>query len=814
MGTGRTLRRAGMGVLLAVGVAAATATYLLRRPVPRSKGKWSLAGLRSPVEIIRDRWGVPHIYAGNLRDLFFAVGYAQAQDRLWQMDFNRRAAAGRLAEVLGEPALEIDRLVRRVGFARAAEEDWRNAHEEERAVLESFSAGVNAYIKGTKLPLEFTILRSRPEPWRPVDTLAFYRFMSWTLSGNWDAEIIRSWTVERFGAELMAELEPAYRAGQPLIVPPGAEAKGLKPDVVEALREAEKVLTLSGSGMSNNWAVDGTKSTTGRPMLASDPHLPLGIPAIWWEAHLDSPELKAAGVAVPGLVGITMGHNERIAWGMTAAMVDGDDLFVEQINPDNTRQYRHKGKWLDGEVVREEVKVRGRAKPIVEEVLVTNHGPVVSPAIKSEPRTLSLKTVALEPSHQVRAQLLLMGARNWGEFREALEGWPLPLNFGYADVEGNIGYQLAGLLPVRAKGPGTVPAPGWSGEYEWAGFIPFEKLPNAYNPPTHWIASANNKIAENGDPGFLDAMYADGFREQRIIEMLEAKEKHSVEDFEAMQGDQLSIAARELMPLILQLQPRDEWCRRALAFLKAWDYTLAADSVAACVYEVFYAHLVRRTLEEKLGSWSDFFMGKGIHPLRQNTLWFIAAHSWLMAKMEEQPAWFAQTQTGRQGAGPGEGKTRSAGSGQAWQEVMEETLASAVAELRGLLGDEVSRWQWGRLHKQHFRHALSGKRGVERIFNRGPVPVGGDGNTVWQASYAPYWGYEVNSFTASWRQIIDLEDFNRSRAVLPTGQSGHPGSRHYGDMIGMWSRVEYHPMLWDREEVEKQARGRLELLPV
>jgi penicillin amidase len=274
--------------------------------------------------------------------------------------------------------------------------------------------------------------------------------------------------------------------------------------------------------------------------------------------------------------------------------------------------------------------------------------------------------------------------------------------------------------------------------------------------------------------------------------MLEEKEKLSVADFEAMHGDQLSIPAREFVPLILQLEPKDEWSRRALTFLRAWDYTLATDSAAASVYEMFYVHLVRRTLEEKLGSWSDFFMGKGIHPLRRNGSFFNVAHSWLMDKMRERPAWF-------------EGKT--------WHEVMEECLASSVAELRKLLGDEVSRWGWGRLHKQAFKHPLGEVRGLDRVFNRGPVPVGGDANTVWQAAYAPYHGHEVNSFTASWRQIIDLEDFNRSQAILPSGQSGHPGSRHYGDMIGMWSRVEYHPMLWDREEVEEQARGRLELSP-
>jgi len=791
MGTGRTVKRMATGALLAAGAAVLVGGYVLRRPVPRGKGKVSLKGLREGAEIIRDRWGVPHIYASNTEDLAFAVGYAQAQDRLWQMELNRRAACGTLSELLGEESLEIDRMTRRIGLRRAAERDWREADAEERMALEAYSAGVNAYMARAKMPLEFTILRFRPEPWTPVDSLAFGRLFGWALTGNWDSEIVRSWTIERFGAEVMAELETVYPAGAPVIVPPGTEAKGVRPDLLEDLRQAEELVGLPKRGASNNWAVDGTKSATGKPLLASDPHLTLSMPSIWWEMHVDSPDIKAAGVGLPGLPAVVMGHNDRIAWGMTAALVDGDDLFVEQVDPADAPRYRQNGKWSRGEVFREEIVVRKRNEPVVEEVLVTRHGPVISPAIKGETRTLSLKTVALEPAHQVKAMMRVMQAQNWEEFREALRLWPFPsLNFAYADVDGNIGYHLAGFAPVRGKGHGTVPAPGWTEDYDWKGFVPFDELPSAYNPKTHWVASANNKIADEKYPYFLSAENADGFRQKRIVEMLEAKEKHSAGDFERMQVDQMSLAAKELVPLITALTPEDEWCRRAITFLKAWDYCVTADSVAACVYEAFFTHMVRRTLEEKLGSWSDFFMGKGVHMLRPHTLFFFASHSWLMEKMREWSDWF-------------EGKT--------WAEAMEEALVSAVGELRLRLGDEVSRWQWGRLHKQWFPHVLSARRGLDRIFNRGPVPMGGDANTVWQAAYAPYHGYEVNSFTASWRQIIDLADFNRSRATLPSGQSGHPGSRQYGDMVSMWRRGMYHPMLWDREQVEANARGRLEL---
>lgn len=793
MGIRKTAGRVALGGFVLAALAGATVAYVIRRPVPRTKGRTRLDGLRADAEIVRDRWGVPHIYAGNLHDLFFANGYAQAQDRLWQMEFNRRAATGTLSEMVGDAALEIDRLVRRVGFHRAAKTDWETADDEEKATLEAFAAGVNAYIEHGKLPLEFQVLRKKPQAWEPVDTLAFGRFLGWSLSGNWDAEILRSWTIERFGAEVMAQFDPRYPAGAPVIVPPGTEAKGAGVDLLKDYQETERMAGLVGPGMSNNWAVDGERSATGKPLLASDPHLPLTTPSIWWEAHLDSPELKAAGVGIPSMPGVFMGHNEKIAWGMTASLVDGDDLFVEQMNPDNPYEYKYDDEWVEASVVHEIIHVRGRSEPTVEEVKITQNGPIIGDLVPGETRELSLRTVAMEPSHQAKAQLELMAAQSWDEFRSALGNWPFPcLNFAYADVDGNVGYQLAGLIPMRGEGHGVVPSPGWTGEYGWKSFVPFDEHPHELNPATHWVASANNQIADDDFPYFLSANFSDPGREKRIIEMLEEREKHSADDFERMQADQHSIPARELTPLILQLDGQDEWARRALTFLKAWDYNMTADSVGACVYNVFYTHLVRKTLEEKLGAWADHLMGKGIHPLRDHSGFFGAAHSWLMEKMREEPDWFA---------------------GRTWHEVMGEALASAIEELRALLGDEVSRWQWGRLHRQAFKHPLGEVKGLDFVLNRPSVPVGGDSNTVWQAAYSPYHGYDLNSFTASWRQIIDLADFNNSRGVLPSGESGHSGSRHYHSMNAMWRTGRYHPMPWDRDEVEKVASGTLTLSP-
>ncbi len=783
-------------VLLAVvgGGAGALAYTYLRRSVPSRRGTLRLGGLNATVEVIRDRWGVPHVFAQDLRDALFAQGFVHAQDRLWHMELARRLASGQLAEIFGPEALEADRLLRRVGLLRAAQAELSQTTPEGRAHLEAYAAGVNAFLQTVsgRLPPEFLILRFRPRPWTTADSMAISKLTGWSLSGNWDTEIVRSWVVERLGPEVAALVEPLYPAGLPVIVPPGAESRGLGLPVLDELREVEEFAGTRGGG-SNNWVIDGTRSTTGKPLLANDPHLALQMPSIWYSMHLKGGDLNVTGVSLPGVPGVVIGHNERIAWGITAAMADGDDLFLERLNPDNPRQYEYKGEWVDGELLREEILVRGR-EPVVEEVLVGRHGPIISPAVPGETRALAMRTTVAEASQAIQAVAALNLASDWQAFREALRLWPSPsLNFVYADVDGNIGYQMAGLVPVRARGHGLVPSPGWTGEFEWTGFVPFDELPSTANPDSHYVVTANNKIVEDDYPHFLSGEYIDGYRAQRIVDLLAAKETHSTDDFRAIQADLYSIPGRELAEHMLALQPSSEDARRALNFLRVWDGRLAADSVAATVVEAFFLDLLRRTLGEKLGPLADYFLSKEVHPAIPDGGYFMRSTSWLLRLLREQPAdWFP---------------------GQTWHEVMEQSLADAVADLRRQLGDDMSRWTWGRIHYAPFEHVLGRVRALRPIFNRGPVPIGGDMNTVANACYlgARPWG--VYSFVASFRQIIDLSDFNRSIAIIAGGQSGHPASRHYADMIGPWSRGEYHPMLFDRAEVERHAEGRLTLTP-
>jgi penicillin amidase len=799
----RTLSRVLLGMLVGTALVGAAGYTLLRRSIPPRKGVVRLAGPSAPIEVIRDRWGVPHIFAETARDALFAQGFVHAQDRLWHMDLVRRTASGRLAEILGQAVIEVDRLMRRVGLHRAAAAELAHADDTTREALDAYTAGVNAYLEShrNRVPPEFLVLRYRPGPWTAQDSLAIGKLTNWSLSGNWDTEIARSWAVERVGAEAAAQVEPLYPLGGPLIVPSGAECQGAGIAVLDELRKVEELVGARGGG-SNNWVVDGAKSVTGKPLLANDPHLPLRMPNVWYEVHLKADGLNVAGVSLPGVPGVVIGHNDRIAWGITAAEADGDDVFVERLNPEKARQYEYQGVWVDGDMVREEIRVRGRSEPVVEEVLVTRHGPVISPAIPGETRphgrpsgwALALRTVVAEPSRQISALLKINRAGSWEQFREGLQDWPAPsLNFVYADVDGNIGYQMAGLVPLRAGGHGLVTSPGWSGEYDWTGFIPFDELPMAFNPPTHYIATANNKVVDDDYPYFLSAEYVDCYRARRITELLTAKEMHSLEDFRSMHADVYSIPGRELAQHLLALHPSDEDAQRALNFVRVWDGHLSPDSVASTVVEAFFLHMLRNTVSEKLGPLTDHFLGKEVHPAIPDTAQLQRSASWLLRLIQDAPSeWFP---------------------GRSWQQVMEQSLSEAVASLREQFGDDMSRWNWGRIHFAPFEHVLGNVRALRRVFNRGPVPVGGDMNTVANASYVGTRPYGVYSYAASYRQIIDLSDFNRSVAVLAGGQSGNPASRHYGDMIDAWRRVEYHPMLFERAEIERHAEGRLTLTP-
>lgn len=796
-------------VILILGLAGFGLGYVtVRRAWPQINGTLQVPDLRAPVTVIRDRWGIPHIYASNPHDLFFAQGYVHAQDRFWQMEFWRRLGSGRLAEILGPSALPTDRFVRTIGWHRVAAQEWEGADPETRAALEAYAEGVNAYISTHKgrLGLEFTLLsltgkKFDPEPWTPVHSITWGKVMAWDLGGNMGMELLRANIIARLGTTAVPALMPPYPADRPVIVPHPLTQATLQ-SVPEAAFTAHFLGEGDGLG-SNNWVIAGSRTETGTPLLANDPHLGLQMPSIWYEIGLHcepkGPEcpLNVVGASFAGTPGVVIGHNDHIAWGVTNVNPDVQDLFIEKVNPENPNQYEYQGRWEDMQIVREEIRVAGQKEPVVVFARITRHGPIINDIVGGEEedwsfgwQPLALSWTALQPGTLMRSILLLDKARNWEEFREALSYWDVPSqNFVYADGEGNIGYQTPGRIPIRKSGDGSVPVPGWTGEYEWVDDIPFEDLPRAFNPPEGYIVTANNAVVGPDYPYLLTVDWSDrtGLRAQRITELIEELTPISIEDMQRIQGDNLPVWTREVLPY-LTAALADSPHPRPVELLRAWDGQTTRESAAAALFEAFRLHLAKRTFQDDLG---ESLLRQAKAPVLY-TLESIVK--------DPQSPWFDDRRTPQR-------ETRD--------EILVLALEDAVAELTERLGPNMEKWRWGDLHTATFKNQAlgqSGMRWIERIFNRGPVATDGTGGAVNNTGHNLNAPYGVRS-GPSYRQIVDVGDWARSLSMHTTGQSGHPFHRHYDDMIDPWRDIRYHPMLWSRTEVEAQAEGILLLVP-
>ena len=767
-------------------------TWLGRGRLPRSDGTLQAPGLSAPVEIIRDQWGVPHIYAADLHDLFFAQGFVHAQDRLWQMELNRRTATGQLSEMFGPVALDTDRTCRTFGFARLGQADWANAGDDIRQAISAYTQGVNAFLDhpNAAMPIEFMLLGHRPAPWKPEECMAFSRVMIWQMSHAWYGEIVRAQLIEAVGAEHAAELEIHYPEGNPITLPAGIEFNRLDPD--GTLRAARGPFLSRGLG-SNAWTVTGGKTTTGKPFLCNDMHLPLGLPSLWYLAHLVSGEYNVTGVSLPGLPMVLVGHNARIAWGMTLAYTDCEDLFVEEFDPQAPQRYRFRDEWREAQVIPEPIRIKGRAEPHVEPVVVTHHGPIISDVVGHPAKRLAINSMALRPCPAMRGWLLLNQAGNWHEFVEAMRLIEAPqLNVAYADVDGNIGHWVTGRVPVRASGQGMVPAPGWTGEHEWIGEVPFEEMPHALNPQQGYTVTCNHRLVPDDYPHFLGNVWMNGYRARRIIEVLESKTKLSPDDFAALHVDTTCLPGREFVERLAGFTSDDADAQLALKHLRAWDGKLATNSVGGTLYEVTRYHLVRNLIEPGLGKeMTTRYTGQGFHPLLMATHEFYGHDTVVMLRMLDHPdSWWMKQAGGREA-------------------VLARSLKQAVEWLRKELGPDATQWQWGKLHRASFPHAMGIQKPLDRVFNRGPLPIGGDTDTPCQTALTPDDPYDNKVWSPTFRQIVDMGDLSRSLVIHPPGQSGQLGSPHYDDLADLWIKGEYIPMLWTREQIESAAEGKL-----
>ncbi|GBD08094.1 Acyl-homoserine lactone acylase QuiP [Candidatus Thermoflexus japonica] len=814
-------RRLLLGIILGLGIVlllllagGALAFYRAsRQPFPQIHGTLRLPGLQAPVTVIRDRWGVPHIYASNLHDLFMAQGFVHAQDRFWQMEFWRHIGTGRLSEMLGKTTLNQDRFIRTLGWHRAAQQDLEALGPEERAILEAYAAGVNAYLEQhrDRLPLEFTLFRLfgrrwEIEPWQPLHTVAWAKVMAWDLGGNWDDELLNARIVQKIGPGRLSEIVLPYPPDRPIIVPTAVVETPLPEEAARAWldlgRELRRITLGNAPDLgSNNWVVAGSRSITGKPILANDPHLSIQMPSIWYEVALHcepvTPEcpLQVAGASFPGVPGVVIGHNDRIAWGVTNLGPDVQDLYMERVNPQNPLEVEFQGKWEPVRVITEEIRIAGQAAPLLLPVRITRHGPVINDVVEALTRTQTLyafRWTALEPSRIVRALLRLNRARNWEEFHEALADWDVPgQNFVYADVDGHIGYQATGRVPIRAKGNGLLPVPGWSGEYEWVGYVPYEEMPRRLDPPEGFIVTANNAVVDPSYPHFLAAVWDYGDRAQRIVDLLRTKDRLSIEDMATIQNDTFSLAAQAIVPYVLNLSFEDPLARQAQELLRAWDFRAAPDQAGPAIFETFLKHLLHEAWVDELGEeiLQDLLTG-GSH----NRYWA----RWALAQPDLP--WWDDLRTPQR-------ETR--------EDIIRRAFEQAVAELRARLGSDPRAWTWGKVHTATFTHGTLGQSGIrpiEAIFNRGPYPAPGTSAAVNNIGFNVQKGFAVRSLP-SLRFIASTAQWSDSRFIHTTGQSGLPGHPHYDDFIPLWLKGEYHPMLWSREEVERNAEGILRLQP-
>lgn len=777
-----------------------------RRALRPFEGNLDAPGLDAEVEVFTDQWGVPHVYAQNRADLYFAQGYLHAAERLWQIDLTRRYAQGRLSEWFGELTLPLDRFHRTLGLGRTAQTWVDKIDDDTRRVSVSYHAGFKAAALSLPKPVEYQILGIEPEIGATLDesiwnTLSIAMLMAFLLSTNWDFELLRARLAKELGAETARLLTPFVGNESPAVVPASDSFAGLVQTLTEQLKAAGGAAPGTGS---NNWVVAGSRTSTGKPLLANDPHLKIGIPCIWMEMHLACPDMEVAGVTLPGAPGVIIGHNRRLAWGFTNTGSDVEDLYLEKLSDDGA-QYEYQGSWHPVEIVREEIVVRNEPEPRVHEVKTTRHGPLLTSIIQGDidqtviegaiKDALALRWIHYDVVSTQRAIEGMNLASNWEEFREATKEWPSAgQNIVYADVDGNIGYQFTGQVPLRSPGTqGTAPLPGWTGEHEWQGTIPFDHLPSVLNPEIGFVATANNRMVDLDYPYYVTHDWEPPYRIRRIVSLLSQSEKLTIEDFKRIQMDTYSGIAGELLPFLLGVDVSDGKATDAFKEVELWDRRMDPQSIGAATFVVWVTELADRIFRPKLG---DELYDAYFRLRSWTTLW---AYDTLREILKQPEArWVG-----------GDGSDNAA----ARDALIREALQEACVELEDRLGPHVGEWRWGRLHQVHFRHPLTtAMPPLDELLSAGPFEAPGGDDTVNRGVSNPGEDY-AESAVSSYRQIIDLSDFDRSLSIITSGNSGNPASPYYRDQAEMWLTGEYHPMPFSREAVEKASVGRLTLGP-
>lgn len=782
------------GILAGLAGAAGTAWRLLRSPVPAWQGSVDLPGLETEVQVTFDAGDIPHVWAASETDAQAALGYLHVRERAWQMELQRRTAAGRLSELFGRRTLDTDRFLRRLGLVRVAAAEWEQTPPGVRSLLEAYCRGVNAGLTAVRArpPVEFRLLRApAPAPWTPVECLAQARLLAFGLSMGWAGQLWRARLAARLGPELTARLEGGYRSDWPYVTP--AAAAPALDELADLLHGA---LEWIGPGASNGWAVAPGRSASGGALLSNDMHLPLTVPSIFYLAHLSAPGLDAAGITRPGLPGVLAGRNRHVAWGFTVAPAVTTDLYVHRLHPADPGRYLFEGEWVTANQIPEEIAVRGQS-PVMEQVRVTRQGPLLT----GGGLAMALRWGGLDPCGGMAPAILACGrAAGAEELRLAMAGVRSPcLHALMADSGGRIAYQLTGGVPRRRRGSGLTPAPGWAAEWEWDGFIPAAELPGQTDPAAGYVATANNPAGGSAHIAWELSSQA-GYRARRIARLLEANPAVTLEDCMAMQQDTDCAPLQEFARHLLRIRPGAPLERRALGVLAGWDGRAAADSPAYAVCQAALLATLDLTfagvLAHRLNLAPDPTWA-GMLPMPSP----LSLLPCLLRELEQRDPDFPAAV----------GAHLPAGGGDPWQRLLAAGLTAGVKGLERAMGPRVEEWRWDRVHRLRAAHPMGRGRLSGRLFNAPPAGLAGDHHSLLVNANRP--DATGNTLAVAFRQLVDMSDPSRLWVMHLPGQSGHPGSRHYRDLVRPWLAGQNRVIDLDRAAAEQSAVARVVLRP-
>ena len=783
----------------------------LTEAIPRLSGTVTLNGLKAGVEVYRDELGIPHVRAENEHDAFFAQGFVTAQDRLWHLEFDRLRGSGRWAEAIGDGALEQDKLMRRFRLVASAKADYDVMDSHTRMVFDAYAAGVNAFIEGPDpLPAEYAIAgllpeNERPEPWQPWQSLVVYKIRH-ILMGVFESKVWRARMVRAMGPEKAGALFPGYEPGHLLILPPGATAGGALDQGLAELAEGAAALNHLSEmdGGSNSWVVAGQPvagdrggagvgTATGKPILAGDSHRGLDTPNAYYQNRISCPEFDVTGLSFPGVPGFPhFGHNPWVCWSVTHTAADYQDLYIEQLRDGDTPQYLHKGEWHDAEVHEETVR-SSSGKQESFQVVVTNHGPIISGG-PEDGSGMALKYTATESASQWTSILWqMLRARSAGELVESQRGWVDPCNnFLFADVDGNYGYLCRGRIPVRSRVNGWLPVPGWTGEYEWQGDIPFEELPHSTNPKEGYIATANNRPMGEDYPHYIAVDFTPEFRVKGVTRGLTSLDKPSAAEMASVHAYRISQPALTYLSVLPHVEPQNALAAIARERLLAWDGSMDANRVQPAIYSAMRDALLKEAFERNL---SPDLAEAAWHPADRGLGSFGNRLKARMVEMIQQDDRSLLVE------------------GDTWPEAISRALTRGVARLFSQLGDDPDAWVWDRVHRAVPRHTLSAAHPeLDGLLDPPAIPHSGDGDTPLQGGYSPATFATVTSLSVA-RYSYDTSNWDNSLWVVPLGSSGHPASPHYFDQSEAWRRVEMVPMRWDWDAIIANSETHQTLQP-